>query len=76
MHVKYVQGVSLLSVDWKGDRTTPSLKPTNTHLQCLTGKQRLHPKLNQYSRIEAGDSLLSKILHEHEFWKQKCLQLG
>lgn len=76
MHAKYVQVVSLLSVDWEGHRTTPSLKPTNTHLQRSMQKQRLHPNLNEHSRLQAGDNLLSKILHKHEFWKQKCLQLG
>lgn len=39
-------------------------------------KQRLHPNLNQHSRLQAGDNLLSKILHKHEFGSKSACSWG
>lgn len=75
MHARYVQGMSLPVAD-RGDGITPSPKPTSTHLHCSMQKQRLHPSLNQYTWSEAGDELLSKIPHEHEFGSKNACTWG
>lgn len=75
MHAKYVQVVSLLSVDWEGHNN--SLLETHQHpFAVLNAKAETPSQPQPAQQITGRRQPTLKNPAQAWVWKQKCLQLG